>query len=85
MAVFALMESSSKQGKFAVRRLESDPNYLNLEDRRDRAFARLILTTAERRQGQIDKVIKKFVKAPKRAQVGGWWGPKNPVILLPLS
>jgi transcription termination factor NusB len=58
-AVFALMESSKSKNFFAVRKLENDPGYLKL-DKRDRAFARLILTTTERRQGQIDKVIQNF-------------------------
>jgi hypothetical protein len=62
-AVFALMESSNSKSFFAIRKLENDRGYLSL-DRRDRAFARLILTTAERRQGQIDKVINKFAPNP---------------------
>lgn len=58
-AVFALMESMKKKNAFAVRILEQDPAYLNL-DRRDRAFARLLLSTAERRSGQIETVIQSF-------------------------
>ncbi|OEU17535.1 S-adenosyl-L-methionine-dependent methyltransferase [Fragilariopsis cylindrus CCMP1102] len=45
--------------KFAIRVLEQDPAYLNL-DQRDRAFARNLLSTTERRMGQIDQVIKSF-------------------------
>jgi hypothetical protein len=59
-AVFAMMEGAKRKSMFAIRRLENDPDYLAL-DRRDRAFARLMLTTAERRQGQIDKVLKAFM------------------------
>jgi hypothetical protein len=67
-AVFALLESSKQKTLFAIRKLENDPDYLNLE-RRDRAFARLLLTTAERRQGQIDKVVQKFVDQSKQSKV----------------
>lgn len=52
------MECKRHGQHFAVPKLENDPNYVNLEERRDRAFARLILTTSERRLGQIDKVKK---------------------------
>jgi hypothetical protein len=67
-AVFALLESSKQKTLFAIRKLENDPDYLSL-DRRDRAFARLLLTTAERRQGQIDKVVQKFVNESKQSKV----------------
>jgi len=69
-AVFALMECKRHGQHFAVPKLENDPNYVNLEERRDRAFARLILTTSERRLGQIDKVIKKFVRKTKSSKNG---------------
>jgi 16S rRNA (cytosine967-C5)-methyltransferase len=59
VAVFALMESMKRNQKFAIRVLEQDPAYLNL-DQRDRAFARNLLSTTERRMGQIDQVIKSF-------------------------
>ncbi|EJK46232.1 hypothetical protein THAOC_35109 [Thalassiosira oceanica] len=39
---------------FAARQLEQDPQYDELEQR-DRAFARLLVATVERRLGQIDK------------------------------
>ena len=64
-AVFALMESIKKKNVFAIRVLEQDPAYLKLEQR-DRAFARLLLSTAERRSGQIEKVIKSFEKEKKK-------------------
>jgi hypothetical protein len=67
-AVFALMESlKKKKPSFATRQLENDPEYQRL-DRRDRAFSRLLLATTERRQGQIDKVIRKFMNS-KKSQV----------------
>ena len=77
VAIFAYMESmkSSRTATFAIRKMENDPNYLKL-DRRDRAFARRILSTAERRQGQIEKVINNFRKtknkdpsSPSKSQV----------------
>jgi hypothetical protein len=68
-AVFALMEGAKRKPTFAIRRLENDPDYLNLVDSRDRSFARLMLTTSERRQGQIDKVIRKFVNQSKKFRV----------------
>ncbi len=58
-AIFALMESMKKKNAIAIRILEQDPAYLNL-DQRDRAFARLLLSTAERRSGQIEAVIQSF-------------------------
>jgi transcription termination factor NusB len=64
-AIFALMNSLNKKNPtFAIRQLENDPNFLSLESR-DRAFARLLLSTAERRQGQIDKVIAAFMRSSK--------------------
>jgi len=64
-AVFALMESMKKKNVFAIRILEQDPAYLNL-DQRDRAFARLLLSTAERRSGQIETVIQSFERKDKK-------------------
>jgi hypothetical protein len=58
-AVFAMYDSLKRRSTIALRILENDPTYKSLENR-DRAFARLLLTTAERRQGQIDKVIRKL-------------------------
>lgn len=59
-AIFALMEGGKRQPTFAVRRLENDPAYLALEQR-DRSFARLLITTTERRMGQIDQVLEQFM------------------------
>lgn len=65
-AAFALMNSLTKKNPmFATRQLENDKNFLNLSSR-DRAFSKLLLTTVERRQGQIDKVISKFVKSKQK-------------------
>jgi hypothetical protein len=58
-AVFALQER--RISSFPIRQLEKDQNYVEL-DRRDRAFARLMLSTAERRKGQIDKVLHSFMR-----------------------
>lgn len=66
VASFALMESTYEKGnqnappKIAIRILELNPTYLAM-DYRDRAFARLLLTTTERRLGQIDKVIDGYI------------------------
>ena len=62
-AVFALMNSLTKKNPgFAIRQLENDKAFLAFSGR-DRAFARLLLTTVERRQGQIDKLISTFMKS----------------------
>jgi 16S rRNA (cytosine967-C5)-methyltransferase len=47
---------TSRAGSFSVDRMEQDRDFAN-SDIRDRSFARLLLTTTERRLGQIDKVI----------------------------
>lgn len=54
---------------FAARQLEQDPQYDELEQR-DRAFARLLVATVERRLGQIDKVLGCCIKKypPKRGK-----------------
>jgi transcription termination factor NusB len=44
---------------FAVRNLEADQRYLKGLTSRDRAFARLLLSTVERHTGQIDHVLSK--------------------------
>ena len=67
-AIFAMYESLRRQSTIAVRVMENDPTYKSLEGR-DRAFARLLLTTAERRQGQIDKVIKGLAHITKTMKV----------------
>jgi hypothetical protein len=67
IACFALMETMTKRNKkkqeIAIRLLEKNPEFLRM-DNRDRAFARLLLSTTERRSGQLDKVIAKFVREP---------------------
>jgi hypothetical protein len=42
--------------EFILARLDADPAF-RLLDQRDKAFARLLVTTVERRLGQIDKVL----------------------------
>jgi len=59
VAVFALMESMKKKNGIAIRLLENNPAYRHL-DRRDRAFARLLLSTSERRSGQLERIIRSF-------------------------
>ncbi|KAL3786186.1 hypothetical protein HJC23_001262 [Cyclotella cryptica] len=65
VAIAALSSGSSKKENvdslaFAARRLEQDERYQRLEPR-DRAFARLLVATVERRLGQIDGVLKRCV------------------------
>jgi hypothetical protein len=67
-ATFALHESSRRPSAIALRILENDPDYRSL-DGRDRAFARLLLTTTERRQGQINKIIQKLSHNKKTKKV----------------
>lgn len=54
---------------FATQSLESNTQYTSLEPR-DRAFARLLVATVERRLGQIDKVLASVVKKypPKKGK-----------------
>ncbi|KAL7556559.1 hypothetical protein ACA910_009078 [Epithemia clementina (nom. ined.)] len=49
----------SASSSFAVERLEASSGYHSLWSR-DRAFARLLVSTVERRQGQIDKILQNF-------------------------
>jgi len=58
IAATSLLESTSKKqnNEFCLRRLESDPSFLRLEPR-DRRFARRLVSTVERRMGQIDKIL----------------------------
>jgi hypothetical protein len=68
-ASFALMESMAKRNskqqkpKIAIRQLEQNSAFMAM-DTRDRAFARMLLSTTERRMGQIDRVLQKFVHKP---------------------
>ena len=65
VAVFTLMKCLGKQNRtFGIRQLENDPDFLLL-DTRDKAFARLLFSTVERRYGQIDKVVFSFSKSKK--------------------
>ena len=52
---------------FATRELEQHSHYQSL-DARDRAFARLLVATVERRHGQIDKVIQSCVTKPVKGK-----------------
>jgi hypothetical protein len=56
VAAASILDDVQSQSMFPLQRLESNPLYLKL-DQRDRSFARLLVTTAERRMGQIDKVL----------------------------
>ena len=49
--------TGEKKGQPPLQRLESDPSFQSLGDQRNRSFARLLVTTVERRLGQIDKVL----------------------------
>jgi len=55
VAAHALL--GEKKGQPSLQQLEFDPSFTSLEDQRDRSFARLLVTTVERRLGQIDKVL----------------------------
>jgi len=57
IAARALMESTTRRkAEFSLRRLDTDEDLPNLEVR-DRRFARALLSTVERRKGQIDKLL----------------------------
>jgi hypothetical protein len=56
VAVMALMEKN-KEDVFPLRRLENDANYNGNMDPRDKRFARALVSTVERRKGQIDKIL----------------------------
>jgi hypothetical protein len=55
VAVVALMEN--KEDIFPLRRLENDVNYNGNMDIRDKRFTRALVSTVERRKGQIDKIL----------------------------
>ncbi len=59
----AYADEQQTQSVYATRELEQSSQYQSL-DARDRAFARLLVATVERRHGQIDKVIKSCVTKP---------------------
>ena len=55
--------SHKKQANsFTVQKLEANPAYKNLEEQRDRSFARNLVSTVERRMGQIDTVLSMCAK-----------------------
>ena len=56
VAATSILDDVQSQSMFPLQRLESNPSYLKL-DQRDRSFARFLVTTTERRMGQIDKVL----------------------------
>ncbi|EJK72317.1 hypothetical protein THAOC_06162 [Thalassiosira oceanica] len=66
---YASADQAAPAPSFAARQLEQDPQYDELEQR-DRAFARLLVATVERRLGQIDKVLGCCIKKypPKKGK-----------------
>lgn len=64
-----LADTKKKQSIPSLQRLESDPSFKSIDDQRDRSFARLLVTTVERRLGQIDKVLAKCQKSNKQQKV----------------
>lgn len=56
VAAKSLLSTGKQSSVFPLQRLESSPEYQDLEQR-DRSFARSLVTTTERRRGQIDKII----------------------------
>ena len=56
VAAESMLEDKKRSSVFPLQRLESSPDYQALEQR-DRSFARALVTTTERRLGQIDKII----------------------------
>ncbi len=68
--IASLILSNVYQGKKLDWALNTSKNLAKL-DSRDRSFVNLLVLTALRRQGQIDKVISRFIKKPlkKNSQV----------------
>ena len=64
VAAHALVDKRNSMS--SLQRLESDPLFQSIRDQRDRSFARLLVTTVERRMGQIDAVLEKCQKSPQR-------------------
>ena len=56
VAAKSLLSNGKQSSVFPLQRLESSPDYQDLEQR-DRSFARALVTTTERRMGQIEKII----------------------------
>jgi len=67
VAISALAKASD--GSFATRELEQSSHYQSL-DPRDKAFARLLVATVERRLGQIDIILKSCISKypPKKGK-----------------
>jgi len=66
LAVMALMKQAKKKNCSASTVLESDKQFSYLKDRRDRAFAKLLVTTVERRKGQIELVLNDCIKKHRK-------------------
>ena len=64
--IASLILSNVYQGKKLDWALNTSKNIPKL-DSRDRAFVNLLVLTALRRQGQIDKIISKFIKKPLKS------------------
>ena len=64
--IASLILSNVYQGKKLDWALNTSKNLPKL-DSRDRAFVNLLVLTALRRQGQIDKIISKFIKKPLKS------------------
>jgi len=67
VAISALAKASD--GSFATRELEQSSHYQSL-DQRDKAFARLLVATVERRLGQIDIILQNCISKypPKKGK-----------------
>jgi len=66
VAISVLSDAAAAE-TFATRELEGSVHYQNLEPR-DRAFARLLVATVERRMGQIDKVLDCCIDKPNKGK-----------------
>ena len=63
----SVLADAAAAGTFATRELEESPHYQSLEAR-DRAFARLLVATVERRFGQIDNVLECCIEKPNKGK-----------------
>ena len=66
VAVLAVMKIGSKKNTSVSSILEANQQFNKMSDRRDRAYSRMLVTTVERRLGQIDAVIDECVKKPNK-------------------
>lgn len=66
LAVLALMKQTKTKNCSASTVLESNKYFSYLNDRRDRAFAKLLVTTCERRRGQIELVLNDCIKKQRK-------------------